>query len=147
MDIAIDVAVNRPVEEVFEYLSDFRNENEWNVVSKNTRLLSSGPVGIGSRFAGDYERMGAMNYEILEFERPRWLKVRGSSKQMDWVSTFQFKETGSGTTVHGTMAMQPTGFMRVLAPLMGGMVKSQTAKGMESFKATMEGKPATPFSH
>lgn len=138
IDVAIDVAVARPVDEVYEYFSDFRNENEWNVVSRNTRLLSDGPIGVGSRFCGDYERMGNMEYEILEYDHPRRLKVRGRSNNMDWISTFEFEPNGPGTIMRGTMAMRPKGLMRIVAPLMGGMVRAQTQKGMASFKATME---------
>ena len=51
----------KPIDEAFDYFADFRNENEWNVVAHDIRLLNDGPIGVGSRFQGEYDRMGTMD--------------------------------------------------------------------------------------
>ncbi len=88
---------------MFDYFVDFRNENEWNVVAHDVTMLTDRPIGVGSRFRGEYDRMGAMEYELIEYDRPRWAKVRGNARLFRWVSTFSFTEEAGGTRVDCTM--------------------------------------------
>jgi uncharacterized protein YndB with AHSA1/START domain len=138
--VTIELHVDRPVDEVFDYFSDFRNENEWNVVAHDLVLLTEGAVGTGSRFRGEYDRMGTMQYEITKFERPGRVEVRGSAKQFAWDSTFTFSPENGGTRMVGPMDTHPKGLMKLLAPFMSGVVRRQTNKGMASFKRTIEAK-------
>lgn len=91
--------------------------------------------------------MGTMEYEIVEFDRPRHLRVHGSSKSFRWVSTFGFTRDGHGTQVEATMDPQAGGLLRLLPPLMQGIIKRQMIKGMSGLKQKLEaGSPAHPVS-
>jgi len=139
--VRIDVELDVPVQEAFDYFADFRNENEWNVVAHDVVMTTDIPVGAGSCFKGEYDRMGTLAYEILEYDRPRHLRVRGTSKSFDFVSTFDFSGSGGSTLMRGTMDPHPKGVMKVLTPLMGGVIKRQTTKGMASLRKVLESKP------
>ena len=138
--VRVRLEVRMPVEEVFDYFSDFRNENEWNVVAHDVEMLTPPPVGSGSRFAGQYDRMGRLEYEILEYERPHRFRVRGEAKAFRFLSTFTFSHTAEGTRVDATMDPHGKGGMAVLTPLMGGIIKKQMSKGLESLRQTLERK-------
>jgi hypothetical protein len=140
--ITFDVHVERPVDEVFDYMADFRNENEWNVVASDLKMITPEPVGVGSRFTGEYQRMGTMRYEITRYDRPGRLDVKGDAKNFEWSSTFTLTQEGAGTKMVGTMDPHPTGIMRFAKPLMEPMIKGQIKKGMASFKRTLESKDA-----
>jgi Polyketide cyclase / dehydrase and lipid transport len=140
--IRVQLEVDRPVSDTFDYFADFRNENEWNTVAHDIRMLTDAPVGTGSRFRGEYDRMGTMEYEIIEFVRPRHLRVHGTSKTFRWVSTFDFTSTGDGTRIDGATDMKPGGLLRLLVPLMQGIIKRQMIKGMGGLKQQLEaGRP------
>jgi hypothetical protein len=78
--VVVRLRVDLPVETVFDYFLDFRNENQWNVVAHDIVLLTDLPIAVGSRFSGQYDRMGQMEYEIQEFDRPRFASVTGNAK-------------------------------------------------------------------
>ena len=45
-----EIMINRPVEEVFDFVADERNEPRYNPRMLSAEKLSPGPVGLGSRF-------------------------------------------------------------------------------------------------
>ena len=119
----MELHVSRPVNEVFDYFLDFRNENEWNVVARDVKILTTGPIGVGSRFRGQYQGMGTLEYEILEYDRPRRACVRGTSNPFDFVSTFELAPKPAGTNMTGTMDPRPKGFVRLVAPVIGAWAR------------------------
>jgi polyketide cyclase/dehydrase/lipid transport protein len=141
--ITVSVTADLPIGTVFEYFTDFRNENEWNVVAHDIRKLTPGPIGVGSRFGGDYDRMGPMEYEITEYREPTWAAVRGTAKRFTWDSTFTFSEEGSGTRVVCTMEPNPRGLLKVVKPLMSGVIRKQMLTGLGSLTRTLEAKAAS----
>lgn len=139
--IRAELQVEKPVDVVFDYFADFRNENEWNVAAKDTRMTAGDQIGVGAKFAGDYEGMGMLEYTITEFQRPRFLRTKGTSARFDFDSTFSFEPSGQGTRVSGTMDPHPKGFFKLLSPLLPLMVKPQINKGFASLKEKLEAKP------
>jgi polyketide cyclase/dehydrase/lipid transport protein len=138
--IVVRLTVDLPVETVFDYFLDFRNENQWNVVAHDIVLLTDPPIGVGSKFSGQYDRMGPMEYEIQEFDRPRFARVTGNAKFFRWLSTFSFTADNGSTTVECTMDPQPKGLLRIAKPLMAKMVHQQMERGLASLKTTLEAK-------
>jgi uncharacterized protein YndB with AHSA1/START domain len=135
--ITVSVTADQPVDTVFDYFTDFRNENEWNVVAHDVKQVTPGPVGVGTRFVGDYDRMGRMEYEITEYDRPTWAAVRGASRRFAWDSTFTFVDEGGTTRVVCTMDPHPPLLLRPLKPLMAGMVRKQMERGLASLTTTL----------
>ena len=50
------VLIQRPPEEVFDYLSDPRNELEWNPKVRVMEKLTDGPVGVGTKFRAKWTK-------------------------------------------------------------------------------------------
>src|SRR6476469_648051 len=136
--VKIDLTVDLPIETVFDYFLDFRNENEWNVVAHNLTMLTDPPIRTGSRFRGTYDRMGPMEYEIQQFDRPRFASVRGQARLFRWQSTFTFTPQGASTQIECTMDPNPKGPLRILKPLMSRMITQQMQRGLASLKTTLE---------
>jgi hypothetical protein len=136
--VAVSLVVNKPVETVFDYFVDFRNENEWNVVAHDVEMTTPEPVGVGSRFRGVYDRMGPMEYEVQEFDNPRFARVRGNARFFSWDSTFTFASGPDGTRVDCTMDPQPKGPLRILKPLMAGTIEKQMRRGLASLTSVLE---------
>ena len=105
-------------------------------------MTTPGPVGVGSRFRGIYDRMGPMEYEVREFDSPRYASVRGNARMFAWDSTFTFTPGPDGTRVDCTMDPQPKGPLRILKPLMAGTIEKQMKRGLASLTSTLEGKAA-----
>jgi uncharacterized protein YndB with AHSA1/START domain len=50
MRLTNTVTIDRPLAAVFEYLADLENVPRWNYAIGETRKVTSGPVGVGSRY-------------------------------------------------------------------------------------------------
>ncbi|HEY8407571.1 MAG TPA: hypothetical protein VIK66_06310 [Gaiellaceae bacterium] len=68
--------IRRPVEEVFDYVADERNEPNFNARIFRVQLLTPEPIGVGSRFGIEMtmmRRVFDMTVESTALERPRLL--------------------------------------------------------------------------
>jgi hypothetical protein len=52
-----DVVINRPVEEVFDFVADQRNEPRYNPRMLRAEKISPGPIGLGTRFRAETRTM------------------------------------------------------------------------------------------
>lgn len=88
------VTINRPVEEVFDFIADGENDAQWCPAVKEISRVSGNGTGAGARYEM-HHTPGDMAFdatvEIVACERPRRLK---------WVMT------DSGHTLHGTYELE-----------------------------------------
>jgi len=103
-------------ERIFEYMADTRNEFEWNAQVKAMEKISGGEVTLGTRFRGNYDKLGPMDIEITEFNKPSRLDFKAVSKPLDMNITIGFTPTPVGTKMQLLMSMKPKGIMKVIAP-------------------------------
>jgi uncharacterized protein YndB with AHSA1/START domain len=114
------VTVDRPVAEVFAYLSDFTNTEEWDPGTvRTTRVSGVGEVGTTyhnvSRFLG---RPTELTYVVTDSKPPRLLRLRGQNKTVVAHDTMSLVETPTGGTELTYRAeFEFKGLARVLAPL------------------------------
>lgn len=114
-----EVAVEAPLEAVFDFVADERNEPKYNPRIAHVEKVSRGPIGQGARFiarpAGTGKR-GTMTVEVLEYERPHRFHnlVRSSYMQVD--GTVTFTDQGGGTLLRWDWDMRLVGPMKILAP-------------------------------
>ena len=70
--------INRPVETVFDYFSDCRNETQWNPFVKTIDKIGDGPIGLATRFRGDYPGVGSAEFAISVCEFPHRVAFQGA---------------------------------------------------------------------
>lgn len=56
--ISGELVINRPVEEVFDFVADERNEPRYNPRMLRADKLSPGPIGLGTRFGAQMTSRG-----------------------------------------------------------------------------------------
>ena len=103
MNTKTSIVIDRPIDEVFAYVSDVENLPRWMSGVRRTRLLSK-KVSSGARFSADYAqgmRDAAINFKVVEFEPP----VRFAAKaergpfSFPFLGTFEFRAVGDATEV------------------------------------------------
>jgi hypothetical protein len=117
--------VGRDAEDVFDFLADIRNERAWNPRVVRIEKATDGDVGAGTRFESEYKGLGRLDTEIVDYDRPRRLGFRSEGPRMRIAGTFVVSRAGEGTQVDLTAGFQPQGVFRVLAPLMGLVMRQQ----------------------
>ncbi len=78
------VKIDRPIEEVFEYLGDLRNELEWNPKVRSMAKLSDGPLGVGTKFQAKWTKSPTLTVECTSYDRPNsWQFVNWRTDRRD----------------------------------------------------------------
>lgn len=119
MHVERTFTVPRPVDTVFDYLSDFTSTNEWDPGTVQT-TRTSGDGGVGTVYANTSEFMGKrteLTYETIEFSRPTRVVFQGRNKQATTHDRMTFTPTGDGTEVHYRADFEFTFPLNLLAPL------------------------------
>lgn len=139
LENSVDIAV--PPEAAFDYLSDLRNEAEWNPNVRSVALLTEEPIGVGTAWQAKWAGGPETKVECTRYERPgEWAQV-GRSDMM----TIRFSArvvpipTGSRLTVR--MELIPNGPARLLEPLLCRRMQARELGNMRSIKNTLESLP------
>jgi len=113
-----EIVIDRPVEEVFDFVADSRNEPSFNPAMTGVELLTAPPIGRGTRFRARMGRAGTqMLVELTEFDRPHRLGSRTTSSMMQTCGALTFAADGDGTVMSWDWQVRPKGWMRMLGPL------------------------------
>ena len=130
--------VNCPIEVVFDFLADARNEPRWLPGASDVTLTSSEPVQDGSTFVGTYARAGTVTVRVVRHDRPNRITLAGEARNLSFTDEIELSATDGGTVLTATMRTHPKGLFRALAPVMGRVISKQFQANWNSLKATLE---------
>jgi len=74
MRVEGNIVIDRPLEEVFDFVADERNEPRYNSHMTRAEKISPGPIGVGTQFHSVMTGLGGtadMTIEFTAFERPK----------------------------------------------------------------------------
>lgn len=147
------IAVQRPIEEVWAFLTDRRNLPGWSPAWLGARLTSNGPLGRGTTFQGRMNILGVLPLRwtgvVTEWEPPH-------------VFSFTVKVLGAQSTVRLTLARGSEGIVvtrvgqrearlaqRLASRILGRWLRHHHASRDEAFRRFVEaglGLGASPAS-
>ena len=138
--------INRPVETVFDYFSDCRNETQWNPFVKTIDKLGDGPVGLDTRFRGDYPGVGSAEFAISVYEFPHRVGFQGAFAPMafEMLATCRELPGGQGTQFDFVGEFRPLGIFKLLSPLMAIKMRRDFAARGVALKRALESSAALP---
>lgn len=138
----INIPINQPVEEVFEYAVDVDRLKEWNVVIQDSWMTSGAQTEVGSTYIVKAKIMGQVMEipsEILAYEHNRLFTYRAGGS-MPYASTKFFEETEYGVRITERLEMEREGRLsRLLSPIMLRISKRSHQKNLELLKEKLEG--------
>ena len=143
-----EIIIKRPVEEVFDFVADERNEPRYNPRMLRAEKLTPGPVGLGSRYHAVMQsrpRPVEMTIECTSYERPQRLASTTHLATMDIQGTLTFDPVPAGTRMRWAWQVQPRGLLKLLTPLVARMGRRQEQTIWTGLKRVLEGQQA-PFS-
>ena len=125
-------------EEVFDYLSDLRNEQEWNPKMQLVEAVTDGPPRAGSKFRAKWQGSPVTIVEYITYQRPKAWSTTAPSKSLtiDFYGTVTATETGSRLDVR--MTVIPHGPLRLLLPLIRRRMQQQELDNMRFIKVQLE---------
>jgi uncharacterized membrane protein len=139
--VEVSVVINRPVEEVFAFVTRIESWNQWDTQLAEVKKTSEGPVGVGTtwqevrHFMG--QRMESSN-EITEYEPNRKLSFKSTSGPfpVEGGYTFESVEGGTKFTVKGQA--ETGGFFKLADPIVRRAVKGQLETISANLKELLE---------
>lgn len=136
-----EIVIHRPVEEVFDFVADERNEPRYNPRMVSAELTSSEPIRLGSRFRAELKtgrRTMPMMVEFTGFDRPRRLASSTHSSMMETVGALTFEPAPDGTRMRWSWDVQPRGFLRLMPGIVGLLGRRQERSIWGSLKRLLE---------
>jgi Polyketide cyclase / dehydrase and lipid transport len=149
-----EILIGRPVEEVFDFVADERNEPRFNARMARAELLSPEPIGVGSLFLAESRMMGRtveITVEFTVFERPRLLGSRSSSisrgrqgRPLLTEGSLTFEPVPEGTRMCWSWDVETRGVLRLLSPLVARMGRRQEQTIWANLKQLLEAQQQLP---
>jgi uncharacterized membrane protein len=131
------IRIDRPVDEVFAFLSNFENIPKWNYYVLEVRQLSDSPIGIGTTYH-QVRKTDEQDFRITEFEPNHTVAVKTLPQSSPGLEMrFTLYEEGNATRVRDQWKLD-TGRPAILERLAGGRVKSAVAENLTKLKELLE---------
>jgi hypothetical protein len=137
-----EILIHRPVELVFDYVADQRNEPIYNPRMLRSEKITDGPIGVGTRFratARSGRRLAEMLIEITEYDRARRLGSRTTMSSVDVNGELVFVPVDGATRMSWSWEVSPKGPLRLLGPLVARLGRRQEKTIWTALKTQLEG--------
>ena len=142
-----EILIGQPVDVVFDFVADERNEPQYNSRMVRADKVTDGPVGKGTVFRSAARSMGRtadMRSELTGYDRPARLASTTTMSQADINGTLTFRPVPAGTRMRWSWEVRPKGAFRLLAPLISWLGSRQERAIWSAMKRYLETPPALP---
>jgi uncharacterized membrane protein len=137
----IGTLIDRPVENVFGFISNPMNLPKWQAMVATVEPASSGPVGVGSKFKVNTEVMGRKMegvMEITDFIPPEKFGFKNVAGPVQVQAVATFKPAGTGTRLNLNGQGEPGGVFKLAEGVLAKQVKSQMEDNLKRLKSVLE---------
>ena len=143
--ITQSVIVDRPVAEVWDFISNFENTTRWSRGVLEARQTSDGPLGVGSTLQTVVKAFGrrrTADYLVTEYEPGHAFGFQVTSGPMATRARYSVEPAGAGTRLTASGEVAATGLNKLLAPVLVGIVKRHSADDLANLKRILEARVA-----
>jgi uncharacterized membrane protein len=136
------VEINRPLHEVWAYVSDVGNYPKWMSHVLEVRTDTPGPPGVGDRFTVALKSVGRRfetPYERTSYEPDRSCQdqARGGPIPNHWWQS-AVQTVPGGTRLTRTVDVESSGWLKLLEPLQKRAAARQLRKDLRTLKRVVE---------
>jgi uncharacterized protein YndB with AHSA1/START domain len=142
VDVATEIEIARPREEVYRYASDPDNAPEWYANIASAEWRTQAPLALGSRFAFVASFLGrrlAYTYEVRELVPGEKLVMSTAEGPFAMETTYAWADSPSrGTRMTLRNRGEPSGFSRVAGPMIAAAMRRAIRKDLAQLKRILE---------
>ncbi len=146
MQIESEITVNRPAQEVFDYIAHAEYLPKYVSDFESVAQDGEGDPGIETMYRYRMRRGAEGTFKWTRFEPNSYLAWEGppvkqgpgSMRPTGW---WRMSEEADGTRVQLVMAPEPGGLFKLLAPLMAAGMRRGNAQALERLKQQLEQRP------
>jgi carbon monoxide dehydrogenase subunit G len=139
--ITLSVTVNRPVDEVWDFISNFENTTRWSRGVLEARQTSGGPLRVGSTLQTVVKAFGrrrTADYLVTEYEPNRAFAFTVTSGPMTSRARYSVEPVGAGTRLTASGEAEATGLYKLLAPILVRTLKKHSEDDLVNVKHILE---------
>jgi uncharacterized membrane protein len=135
------IIVNRPVEEVWKFVSNVENIPKWNRGTRKGSVTSDGPIGAGStvkylrQFLG---RQWIATLRVSEYMPNRMIALQVSGGGVTARTGFTFEPVEGGTRLAHPSEIDLGGWWKWITPLLVPMLERDGREDMTTIKRLIE---------
>ena len=145
VDVITEIVIRRPRGQVADYSANPDNAPMWYVNIKEVQWKSSPTLALGSRIAFVATFLGqrlAYTYEIIDLQPGKRLVMRTKEGPFPMETTYTWEDTADDST---RMTLRnrgsPSGFSKLLAPLMASSMRRANQQDLTKLKEILESRP------
>ncbi len=139
------IIIHRPVDEVFDFVADERNEPRFNPQMRRAEQTSAGPIGVGTTFCAESMSRGRpveMTITFTDYERPRRLTSSTHLSNMDIQGTLTFDPVPEGTRMRWFWELESRGMLKLMTPVVALIGRRQERSIWTGLKRYLEAQEA-----
>ena len=138
---SVAIVIARPVEEVFDFVSDARNRPLWDDSVDSEELTSPEPIGMGSTVRTRMRSMGRdyqLDWEIVQHEPPNRQRIESTSGPFPTTLEYDLAEGTDGTRLLFSVTGRPAGALKLMQPLIARNTQRNLDRGFARLKELLE---------
>ncbi len=132
--------INRPQQEVFDYLSNPANDAQWQSSTEVSEWTSEGPPGVGSTQRSVIKLLGRKiesSLEVTSWDPPQQLGFKVVSGPIPFEGTIKLESQENGTQVTQTVHAEPGGFFKIAEGLAAKQLQKQVDTDFDALKLVL----------
>lgn len=133
--------INRPIEEVFSYVTDIDNLPMWSGEIVESRKTSDGPTGEGTTFDLLVKALGRKienTHEISAYEPNSKFGIKITSGPVLGEAEYSFEPVNGGSKVSVEVEAEAGGFFKLADPLVARTLQRQYEANLATLKDLLE---------
>jgi len=140
----VSTIINKPLQEVFQFVTRVENESKWQAATVENIQLTDGPmrVGVMMRHTGQWlGRKYQSDAEVIEYEPNSKWAYKSVAGPFDLEMHFQFEPAGNGTSLTMDVSGNPKGFFgffKLLEPLVNRFGRRTLEDDLARLKSVLE---------
>lgn len=134
------ISIDRPLQEVFEYISDPANEPEWRN-AEFSEWTSEEPYGVGSTQRSVSKLLGReldTTVEVTEWDPPGRAAFKSVGGPFPFQYSVTLKPEGEGTKLSMQGKAEVGGFFKLAEGLLTGQMRKQFKNDFKTLKSVLE---------
>ena len=141
INLDLSTLVDRPMPEVFTFLSNPLNLPKWQMMIAKIEQVTPGAPGVGSKYKVAAEMLGRKIdglMEITSLEPPTRFGFTNQAGPMQVTVTVSLKPAGTGAHISLNAQGNPGGLFKIAEGMLTGQVKSQMEANLARLKTVLE---------
>jgi hypothetical protein len=144
VDVLSEIEILKPIADVAKYAGDPGNAPTWYVNIRSVEWKTPPPLGVGSRMAFVAHFLGrriAYTYEVKELVPLERLVMATTEGPFPMETTYTWTPTKDGPHMTLRNRGEPSGFGKLVAPLMSSAMRRATTADLKNLKRILESSP------